>query len=249
MNPIVLLIPALLASAPSIEWALAQRTGRNTATLWLLKADRRLQAVCFDPDGLDPAVVEHAKEAAAEQPIWLYLGPRRVAQGRVEAFDSAATPAGPCAVTARATFDETLPLVAAGDVLWASTTKERSEARRPILESAIDRARRALPPVVAACFSEETPAVARGTEGGTYVGFVGEADCGTLSAIAVVPRDGPATLVALEPGRLSLVDVLDPHRRRGHTLALVRETDGARRLELWRALASGLERLGAEGEF
>jgi hypothetical protein len=249
MNAAALLIPWLFAAAPSIEWALAQRTGPSTATLVLLKADRRLQAVCFDPDGLDPAQTEQAVQEALKRPIWLYLGPRRVAQGRIESLEAAATPAGPCAVRALARFEQAVPLVAAGDVLWASTAKESSQARRPRVPDAIERARRALPEATAHCFAAPRAAIARGTEGGTYVGLVGEADGGLLSAVVLVAREGPSSLIALEAGELTLIDVLDPQARRGHTLALARQAEGTRRIELWRVLPSGLERLVAEGEY
>lgn len=249
MSPIALALPALLAAAPTIEWALAQRTGPSTATLFLVAADRRLQAICFDPDGLDPAQSERAQSAVKERTIWLYLGPRRVAQGHIEALESVAAAAGPCAVAARARFDEPLPLPAPGDVLWASTAREESAARRPLVPSAVARAQRALPAHLSPCFTAPATVAARGTEGGTYVGLVGEADGGPISALLLVPRQGPARLVALEPGRVVLLDVLDPQGRRGHTLAVAREVEGGRRTELWRVLESGVERLGAEGEY
>ncbi len=249
MIPVAFVLPALLAAAPPIEWALAQRTGPNTATLSLILADRRLQAVCFDPDGLDPAQTERAKAAILEQTLWLYLGPRRISQGRIESLESAPSASGPCAVSARAHFDDPLPLLAPGDVLWASTLKSESEPRGPLVPSAVDRALQALPPHLEPCFKAPSAAVARGTEGGTYVGLVGEADGGAISALMLVPRDGPARLVALEPGRVLLLDVLDPRGRRGHTLAVTREVEGGRRTELWRVLAAGVEKLGAEGEF
>lgn len=249
MSALALVLPVLLAAAPPIEWALAQRTGPNTATLSLVLADRRLQAICFDPDGLDLSATERAKSAIQEQPIWLYLGPRRIAQGRIEAIESAPAPAGPCAVSARARFDAPLPLLAPGDVLWASTVKAESEARRPLVASAIARAQQAIPSHLAPCFKAFSAAIARGTEGGTYVGLVGEVDGGAVSALALVPKEGPARIVALEAGRIFLLDVLDPRARRGHTLAVAREVEEGRRTELWRVLAAGVEKLGAEGEF
>ncbi len=231
------LLAALAGAAPPyVEVALARRTGVYGAELTLREADPRLTALCFNPVGYELKELEAARESLLARPVWLYLGPRRVAQGRIEALDSAADPFGPCAVAAQARFDAPVPLVARSDVLWASTERYESSPRKPVAREAPERARHALPPELAQACLKKTAQSARGTSAGTYVGLVCPVDELEHSAVVLVPKQGEPRVVLLERGergRLTLVDVLDPKQRRDHRLVLERELPAGRRVELW----------------
>jgi hypothetical protein len=237
------LIGALLFAAapavPSIDLAFAERRGPRTADLLLREADARLMALCFDPVGLAPEAIEHAQKRAIGQPIWLYQGPRRIARGSIESLEASPDPALACAVVARASFDRPLPLIARGDVLWATTKSLDSSPRESVSLDVVERARRSLPAELAeACLDHRQANARRGTRLGTYVGFVCAPGEAPISTVVFVPKKGAPRVLFVERGdygTLRLVDVLDPGRTDRHRLVMSREWSlmGARRFELW----------------
>jgi hypothetical protein len=248
-----LLVSALLGAAPPyVDLALARRTGVDTAQLTLREADPRLTALCFDPIGYEPEQVALARQAIVGRRVWLYLGPRRVAQGRVEAVDTVHDPFGPCAVEALARFDGPVPLVARSDVLWASTERFDSSPREPAARDAVERARRALEPQLAEACLTRTAASARGTRSGTYVGLTCPLAEGEFSVVVAVPAKAEPKVVLIERsgrGAVSLVDVLDPRERGQHRLVLAREQPEGRRLEIWESDGEAATPLACERLF
>lgn len=245
----LLMLSAALAAAPSgsrapasIDIAWVQRRSQRSATLVLREADSRLMARCFDPEGLDPDEVERTSEAMTGTEVSLFLGPRRIARGEITGVETAADPLLPCAVTVLADFDRPLPILARGDVLWATNRALGSTPREPVRPEVVERARAALPEKLnQACLSQKSVA-RRGTKRGTYVGFTCPMDSAVSSAVVFVPKSGQPDaaprLVLTEAGdygTLSLVEVLDPRSEKGHRLVMLREWDEIelRRLEIW----------------
>ncbi|MGC4113900.1 MAG: hypothetical protein QM765_04440 [Myxococcales bacterium] len=220
----------LTAAPGSIELALAERTGVNTARLTLLKSDERLQALCLDLDGWSQEMIEQAQEQVTARPVWLYLGSRKIAQGRVSRFESAGSPTAPCAVVAEARFDGFVPLTTSSDVLWATTRDLGSRPLRPPPRGAAEKAWLALP-TPTSC-PVPSAAAARATEDGAFVSLT----CGAGSSLVFVPSQGEPRLVAVESqdgSVVTLLEVVEPARRGASTLFLARQVEGGRRVEAW----------------
>ena len=249
MSALAMTLMLLTAAPPhSIDLAIAQRTGPSSARLTLLKAEPRLQAICFDEVGYRPSELAAAREEAAAQTLWLYLGPRRIARGHAVSFESAPSPTGPCAVTAEAEFDSAVPLVASTDALWVTGQDLGSQPHLALPRGSLERARQALPEPLAQACQRATSTTARAAESGTYVNLVCALEGGEISTLVLLPKRGAGQIVLTdrgESGRLSLVDVLDPARSKSNTLLFAREVEGGRRLELWESDGRELKRLEA----
>lgn len=233
---------ALTAAPGSIELALAERTGPNTARLTILRSDERLQALCLDLDGWSAEMIEQAQEQVAARPVWLYVGARKVAQGRVGRFESAASPTAPCAVVAEARFDGFVPLTAKSEVLWATTRDLGSQPQRPLPRAVAERARLALP-APAGC-AAPAAAIARAVSAGTFVGL----DCGGTTGLVFVPEKGEARLVGTDAGdggKALLLEAVDLPRSATSTLFLSREVEGGQRVEIWESDGRGARRVDA----
>ncbi|HEY3445651.1 MAG TPA: hypothetical protein VGK67_04760 [Myxococcales bacterium] len=243
MNSLAALTLITLAASPgSIELALAERTGVNTARLTILKSDERLQALCLDLDGWSAEMIEQAQEQVTARPVWLYLGSRKIAQGRVGRFESAASPTSPCAVTAEARFDGYVPLTTRSDVLWATTRDLGSRPLRPLPRAVAERARVALADP-SACVSPSA-AIARAVEDGTFVSL----SCGGTSSLVYVPAKGEPRRVPVDSqdgGAVTLLEVVERAQGGGNTLFLARDVEGGQRVEAWESDGRAARRIDA----
>lgn len=233
-----LVVSAVTPAVPTIDLAFVERRGSHRAELLIREADTRLMARCFDPMGQDAHEIERAQKAAIGQTIWLYQGPRRIARGRIDSLEVRADSALPCVVVATASFDRPLPLVARGDLLWATTRRFESHPREPVGQDVIERARKALPAGLATACLDRQAVVRRGTRSGIYVGFVCLRGGAPISSVVFVPKKGDPRVSLMEHGEygaLTLIEVLNPWRTDRHRLILSREWPplGARRLEVW----------------
>ncbi|MBI5546018.1 MAG: hypothetical protein HY901_19170 [Deltaproteobacteria bacterium] len=249
MSSLALLSLLTLQVAPYIDLALAERTGTSSARLTVLKADPRIQAICLDLVGYEPEELQAANLAALHRPIWLYLGQRRVARGRLARLESGASPTGPCAVTAEARFEGAVPLVSRSDVLWATTRDFGSQPQRSLPRGVADLARGALPsPLIDSCM-RPVAQTARAVEGGTFVNLVCPTGEGSeISTLVFLPRKGAKRVVfsdSGEQGPLRLVDVLTSPDKSRNTLVLAREVEGGRRIELWESDGHTVRRVDA----
>ena len=240
------LLILVLAAAPRIDLALVERTGPDSGRVMILKADPRLEALCFDPTGIAPEEVEQAQRAAAGSRIWLYLGPRRIGVGHLLSVESAPYPGRPCVVAGEAVFEEPVPFTASADLLWVSTQKHASSARFSKVRDALEKARRALEPALAEACLKLTSSSARGVNDGTFVALTCPADDGLARSVLVfLPTlGGPAVLDARdEDGAFELLDVLNPEAKRPYRLALARRGEYGRFVELWSWDGMELKRL------
>ncbi len=234
MTPLLLAF-LTLAQPPLIEVAHAARTGPREARLTLLQADPRLFGLCLDDAGLGPEAIERARTEALGRTVWLYQGSRRVARGRLRTLSTGPSAAGPCAVVAEADFDAAVPLTASTELLWASERDWGSRPRAGVAAKSVERARASLPEALAQACARPLASLSRATRGATYVNLVCPAESGELSLLLAVPPSGRARLLLAddgEEGRLSLLEAIETVAGTA-TLALARDTGGARRLELW----------------
>lgn len=248
-----------------IHVAWVNRLTSKTAALVLREADSRLMARCFDSEGLDSEDVEAASLALVGTSIDLFQGPRRISQGRVLSVQIDADSLLPCAVEVIAKFDRPLPLIAKGDVLWATNQPHPSSPRESVRQEVAEIARGALPSEMADLCLEQRQVTRRGVKSGTYVGFTCAESVGKniRSALVFVPRPtatgtGQPRLVMTEDGNfgeLSLVEVLNPKSAKSYRLVLRREWHRPgfelNRLELWeddgqRAQAASSEALASD---
>lgn len=242
MNSLAALTLITLAAAPgSIELALAERTGTNTARLTVLKSDERLQALCVDLEGWSAEMMEQAQEQVTARPVWLYLGARKVAQGRVGRFESSASPTSPCAVTAEARFDGFVPLTTSNEVLWATTRDLGSKPLRALPPRVVERAYQALPEA-SACAAPPSSVVARSVGNGTFVGFT----LPSRTRVVFVPARGEPRVVPVgsEDGAAALLEAVEQKDGKS-TLFLSREVEGGRRVEAWESDGRAARRIDA----
>ena len=243
MNAWVALTAVVLSSAPGgLDFAVAERTGAKSARLTILRSDERLQALCLDLEGWSTEMIEQAQEQVTARPVWLYLGSRKIARGRLDRFESTGSPTAPCAVTAEAHFEDFIPIIAKSEILWATTRDLGSQPRKPSPLGTIERARLALPNH-SSC-AAPSAAVARPVASGSFVDLT----CPDRApSLLFVPKAGEPRIVDIDSpdGAATLLEALDTALPGQTTLFLAREVEGGRRIEVWESDGLGARRVDA----
>ncbi|MFN7133167.1 MAG: hypothetical protein ACK4N5_13900 [Myxococcales bacterium] len=236
---------ALQLTALSAPIAFAQPTGPSTLRL-TLEAGPGEEAACnADTLGVEPSAIASRPVVRLHRELSVHVGPRFVGTARVTDVQAWEDAQGRCHLVATAAMEGRLPVLARGDVLWASAARLPSSAWHAPDRNALRAATAALQARVGPGCLREATATLRGSASGTFVGVV----CGEATAIVRVRKKGEPDVVLLSSGseRLTLVDVLDPAVKKENLLVLARQGEDGRRLELWQANGARAVRLLRSG--
>ncbi len=240
-----LLLMSALAAAPPSPIVFAEPLGPDTLRLGQVLAGTNARECDRQGVGVDPASLGKRPLFRIHEELFVNVGSRAIGRARVTDVQVFEDASARCHVVATAVLDTRVPLLGRNDVLWASRTRwpsvTRKAPQRGAAAKAIALTTRQLPP---SCAGRQE-AIARGSALGAWVSVGCD---GAGAALVRVPKKGEAEVVLLEPpgtGRLTLIDVLDPNRKKENLLVLARESDGSRVLELWSVRGPKAERLAS----